>query len=128
MLATHASDFSTSTRRAAGERGIAIHHTLDRYSPAADGCAAILKGGAICRFDAVFAALGCKVRSQLALAVGARCREEGYVTVDEHQRTSVDGMYAIGDVVKALNQIAVAFGQAAIAASHVHRELTLPAV
>ncbi|MBZ9698402.1 NAD(P)/FAD-dependent oxidoreductase [Mesorhizobium sp. CO1-1-9] len=124
MLGTHASDFSTSTRRAAGERGIVIRHTLDRLSPAADGCAAILQDGATWRFDAVYAALGCKVRSHLALAVGARCCAEGYVTVDEHQQTSVAGMYAIGDVVKALNQIAVAFGQAAIAASHAHRELT----
>lgn len=124
MLGTHASDFSTSTRRAAGERGILIHHTLDRLSPAADGCTAMLQDGTTCRFDAVYAALGCKVRSQLALGLGARCCAEGYVTVDEHQQSSVDGMYAIGDVVKALNQIAVAFGQAAIAASHAHRELT----
>ncbi|KAA3452301.1 NAD(P)/FAD-dependent oxidoreductase [Mesorhizobium sp. SARCC-RB16n] len=126
ILGTLASDFSTSTRRAAGERGIVIRDTLARLSPAADGCLAILKDGAKCRFDAVYAALGCKVRSQLALAVGARCCEEGYVTVGEHQQTSVHGMYAMGDVVKALNQIAVAFGQAAIAASNAHGKLTLP--
>ncbi|TIX83443.1 MAG: NAD(P)/FAD-dependent oxidoreductase, partial [Mesorhizobium sp.] len=41
------------------------------------------------------------------------------------QRTSVDGVYAIGDLVKALNQIAVAFGQAAIAATDAHNDLAL---
>ncbi|MER9330830.1 FAD-dependent oxidoreductase [Mesorhizobium sp. M0488] len=123
MLGTDARDFSTSTRRAAGERAIVIRDTLDRLSPVADGCEAILRDGATCRFDAIYAALGCKVRSQLAGVVGATCCEEGYVKVDEHQQTSVDGVYAIGDLVKALNQIAVAFGQAAIAASHAHRQL-----
>ena len=37
--------------------------------------------------------------------------------------TSVDGLYAIGDVVSALNQISVATGHAAIAATDVHNRL-----
>ncbi|MBZ9965715.1 FAD-dependent oxidoreductase [Mesorhizobium sp. B292B1B] len=82
-----------------------------------------MKDGTSYRFDAIYLALGCKVRSQLAEAVGARCYEDGYVTVDEHQQTSIHGMYATGDAVNALNQIAIGFGQAAIAASHAHREL-----
>jgi thioredoxin reductase (NADPH) len=45
------------------------------------------------------------------------------VRVNEHQQTSVLGLYAIGDVVSALNQIAVAFGHAAIAAADIHRSL-----
>jgi thioredoxin reductase (NADPH) len=35
----------------------------------------------------------------------------------------VDGLYAIGDVVSALNQIAVAVGHAAIAATAIHNRL-----
>jgi thioredoxin reductase (NADPH) len=35
----------------------------------------------------------------------------------------VPGLYAIGDVVSALNQISVAVGHAAIAATTVHRRL-----
>jgi thioredoxin reductase (NADPH) len=35
----------------------------------------------------------------------------------------VPGLYAIGDVVSALNQISVAVGHAAIAATAVHRRL-----
>jgi thioredoxin reductase (NADPH) len=35
----------------------------------------------------------------------------------------VEGLYAIGDVVSDLNQIAVGTGHAAVAATHVHNSL-----
>lgn len=47
----------------------------------------------------------------------------GEVVVDRHQQTCVPGLYAIGDVVGGLNQISVAVGHAAIAATHVHGQL-----
>ncbi|HPW13597.1 MAG TPA: hypothetical protein PK399_10540 [Thermomonas sp.] len=43
--------------------------------------------------------------------------------MDARMQTSVDGIYAVGDVVSALNQISVAMGHAAIAASALHRRL-----
>ena len=45
------------------------------------------------------------------------------LVVDDHCRTSVPGLYAIGDVTRGLNQIAVATGQAAIAATTIHNTL-----
>lgn len=39
------------------------------------------------------------------------------------QGISGDGLYAAGDMVKALNQISVATGEAAIAATHIHNHL-----
>jgi thioredoxin reductase (NADPH) len=42
---------------------------------------------------------------------------------DRLQRTTVDGIYAAGDVVSDLHQIAVATGHAAIAATHIHKSL-----
>ena len=63
------------------------------------------------------------MRSELALSVGARCTESGDILVDDHMRTSVPGLYAAGDVVAALNQISVAVGHAAIAATDVHNAL-----
>jgi hypothetical protein len=41
----------------------------------------------------------------------------GIRLIDHHQRTSVPGLYAVGDVVAGLTQIGVAMGKAAIAAS-----------
>jgi thioredoxin reductase (NADPH) len=79
--------------------------------------------GARHRADLLYPALGCEVRSGLATALEARCTPVGTLIVDEHQRTSVDGLYAIGDVVSDLHQITVATGHAAVAATAVHNAL-----
>jgi thioredoxin reductase (NADPH) len=67
--------------------------------------------------------LGAAAQSQLALDLGAEADEAGDLVVDAHQRTSVPGLYAIGDVVSALNQISVGVGHAAIAATDIHNAL-----
>ncbi len=80
-------------------------------------------GGARRRFDALYPMQGCKVHAGLARAVGARCDDSGALVVDAHLATSVPGLYAIGDVVNVINQISVAFGHAAIAATAIHSTL-----
>lgn len=82
-----------------------------------------LIGGESRAFDVVYPMLGARQKSGLATALGAATDDEGALRVDRHQMTSVPGLYAIGDVVSALNQIAVATGHAAIAATHVHNAL-----
>jgi thioredoxin reductase (NADPH) len=79
--------------------------------------------GQIHRFDIVYPALGCDVRSAIAKELGAATVESGCLKVDEHQRTTVEGLYAAGDVVSDLHQISVATGHAAIAATHIHKSL-----
>ena len=74
-------------------------------------------------FDVLYPALGLVHASQLATALGARAREDGQLEVDEHLQTSVDGLYAAGDVACGLNQINVAAGHAAIAATAIHNRL-----
>jgi thioredoxin reductase (NADPH) len=73
--------------------------------------------------DALYPALGCTVRSDLATGLGASSSEDGNLEVDDHQRTSIDGLYAAGDVVTDLHQLSVAFGHAAIAATDIHNKL-----
>lgn len=75
------------------------------------------------RFDAVYAALGMHPRIELAVALGARVDSEGGLAVDDHQQTSVPGLYAAGDLVRGLNQISTAQGEAAIAATAIHNLL-----
>jgi thioredoxin reductase (NADPH) len=82
-----------------------------------------LEDGSAQRFDVVYCALGCKVRSTLALELGARHDEQGGFVVDAHQQTSVEGLYAAGDVVSGLDQLTVAVGQAAVAATAIHNRL-----
>ena len=55
--------------------------------------------------------------------MGAKTNHVGCLKVDAHQRTTVDGIYAAGDVVSDLHQIAVATGHAAVAATHIHKSL-----
>lgn len=74
-------------------------------------------------FDVVYAALGTRINSELAQGLGANCTEKGEVLVDEHMQTSIDGLYAAGDLVSGLNQITVAMGHAAIAATAIHNRL-----
>lgn len=74
-------------------------------------------------FDTIYAALGCRPRAELAAGLGVRLSDTGEIIVDEHMRTCVPGLYAAGDVVSALNQIAVATGHAAIAATDMHNSL-----
>jgi thioredoxin reductase (NADPH) len=95
---------------------VSLHH---------DGqcCVFALDDGSVQRFDTVYPVLGADAQSQLAASLGARMDDNRELVVDAHQQTSVDGLYAIGDVVSALNQISVAVGHAALAASDIHQRL-----
>lgn len=75
------------------------------------------------RCDVFYPMLGETARSSLAAALGAETVECEKLLVDDHMRTTVPGLYAIGDVTRGLNQIAVATGQAAIAATCIHNTL-----
>jgi thioredoxin reductase (NADPH) len=73
--------------------------------------------------DVFYPMLGENARSGLAAKLGARTAQCDEIVVDDHQQTAVPGLYAIGDVVVGLNQIAVATGQAARAAVRIHNQL-----
>ncbi|HEY5288857.1 MAG TPA: NAD(P)/FAD-dependent oxidoreductase, partial [Caulobacteraceae bacterium] len=49
-------------------------------------------------FEAVYPAMGSVVHSRLAAAVGAGLTDDGCIKVDAHQRTSITGLYAAGDL------------------------------
>jgi thioredoxin reductase (NADPH) len=74
-------------------------------------------------FDSVYPALGSDTHNQLAEQVGARLNEQGCIGVDAHQRTSVPGLYAAGDVVIGLDQISHAMGEGGVAATTIRNDL-----
>jgi thioredoxin reductase (NADPH) len=82
-----------------------------------------LDDGTELEFDTLYPALGLVHASGLATALGARSRPNGQLEVDAHYETTVPGLYAAGDVAVDLNQINVAAGQAAIAATAIHNRL-----
>jgi thioredoxin reductase (NADPH) len=74
-------------------------------------------------FDCLYPALGSHICSELAGEVGADRSEDGCLTVDAHQRTNVEGLYAAGDVVLGLDQISHAMGEAGVAATTIRSDL-----
>ena len=74
-------------------------------------------------FDSVYPALGSVIRSDLAVALGANASDDGCLSVDDHQRTSLAGLYAAGDVAKGLDQISHAMGEAGVAATTIRNDL-----
>jgi thioredoxin reductase (NADPH) len=89
----------------------------------ADGKVVVATASERLTFDCLYLALGCRMNSDLAITLGAAYDETRNLRVDEHQSTSVPGLYAAGDVVRGLNQITVAGGEAAIAATAMHNQL-----
>ena len=89
----------------------------------ASRCTVAFGDGSTRDYDTLYPVLGSDAQSQLARDLGAAVDDAGALRTDAHLQTSVDGLYAIGDVVSALNQIAVAVGHAAIAATAVHNRL-----
>jgi thioredoxin reductase (NADPH) len=90
-----------------------------------DGCGVRveLQNGQVLEFDTLYPALGLQHACELAISLGARAEPNGQLAVDSHQQTSVDGLYAAGDVSVDLNQISVATGHAAIASTAIHNRL-----
>jgi thioredoxin reductase (NADPH) len=88
-----------------------------------DTVAAVMPDGEKVNVDVLYPAMGARVRSDLATALGADANDNGCLIVDDKMRTSVSGLYAIGDVTLELHQISVATGQAAIAATDIHNSL-----
>lgn len=74
-------------------------------------------------FDSLYPALGSDICSDLAVPLGAAVAGEGCLLVDAHQRTTVSGLYAAGDVVLGLDQISHAMGEGGVAATTIRNDL-----
>jgi thioredoxin reductase (NADPH) len=121
-------DLADDERRQLQDAGIAvIDEPIERLAMENGKIATLhMRGGTTHRFDSIYTALGTRIRSKLALDLGAAADEDGALIVDRHQQTSIAGLYAAGDVVAGLSQIGVAMGQAEIAANTINRSLPFP--
>lgn len=82
-----------------------------------------LRDGSDCSFDTIYPALGSDSNNALAKLLGLALSDDRCIVFDPKQRTSVSGVYAAGDIVMSLDQISVAMGHAAIAATALHNDL-----
>ena len=74
-------------------------------------------------FDSIYPALGSDTHVQLAEMAGAELSKDNCIKIDSHQRTSVPGLYAAGDVVMGLDQISHAMGEGGVAATTIRNDL-----
>ena len=75
--------------------------------------------------DALFFSLGTEVASNFHETLGCRLdAESGLLWVDKTQQTSIDGVYAAGDITPHSQLAIVAAAEGAMAAIHIHRSLT----
>ena len=115
--------FTPEQRQRLAGAGVALQAPVEALRLAEGGGVTVRAGGRDIHCDALYCALGLKVHSQLAVALGALHDDDGSIVVDAQHRTSIEGLWAVGDVAKGLNQIAVATGGAAVAASAMHLAL-----
>lgn len=80
------------------------------------------------QFGTLYPALGTDPQTDLAKNLRLSHSDKGCLETGDHQETAIPGLFAIGDVVEGLDQICVAMGQAAIAATAIHNFLSGRAV
>ena len=75
-------------------------------------------------FGGVFIYVGLDPVSDFVKDLGI-CNEAGWIVTDQHMKTAIDGIYAIGDVrQKDLRQITTAVGDGAVAGQEVYKYIT----
>ena len=79
--------------------------------------------GAPLECDALFFNLGTQLATNFHDTLGCRMDESGLLWVDETHQTSVDGVYAAGDITPRSQLAVVAAAEGAMAAIQIHRSL-----
>lgn len=70
-----------------------------------------------------FAMYGREYNHELAVDLGCELHDDGAVAVDGDRRTSVEGVYAVGDLTHGQNQTPIALGDGAYAGIALHKDL-----
>ena len=125
LVLTADAHLSAERSDALEQLGVRVFHAaLESVSLGDDEVTAICtEGGHANHFDLIYSAFGVTAQTKLARQLGARLDDGGRIFAGEQQETSVRGLYAAGDVVRGLNQISVAEGEATIAATAIHNRL-----
>lgn len=75
-----------------------------------------LRDGTTVEADAVFFSYAHHPTNDLARHLGCELDDAGLIVVDRDQRTSIDGLYAVGDITPGVQLVPVAMSQGVIAA------------
>ncbi len=117
-------DMSQEDRASLAEAGIAvIDGPIDVIEPGQGAIVLTMRDGARHEYASVYPALGSDTHVSLAEMVGADLSKDRCIVTDDHQRTSVVGLYAAGDVVHGLDQISHAMGEGGVASTTIRNDL-----
>ena len=117
-------DVGAADRAALAEAGIALVEAPVTAIDFADGQVTLALGDGTGRtFDTLYPALGTHANSRLAAELGIALVDDNCIPADAHLATELRGVWTAGDVVQGLDQISVAMGHAAIAATAIHNFL-----
>ena len=81
------------------------------------------ENGEVREYKGGFAMYGSSYNNDLAAQVGCELNDDGTVAVGDDGSTSVEGVYAVGDLTPGNNQIPIAMGKGAQAGLAIHKEL-----
>lgn len=94
-----------------------IYNAVPKQIKGEDKVESLVVGEKEIKLDGVFVEIGAVALTELMKDLGLKLDEEKYVIVDEEMKTSVEGVFAAGDITHhKLKQVVVASGQGAIAA------------
>jgi thioredoxin reductase (NADPH) len=125
LLPRNFPDLSKDELSQLGEAGIAVEFGhVEAFEPS-DRCMGIRLEGRSepLIFDVLYPALGVTPRNELATDLGVPVNDHGCSPEDAPKVTNVAGLFIAGDVVEGLDQISVAMGHGAVAATRAHNWL-----
>ena len=112
------------------KRGIAVHTGATVHGHRPDGAMTTVSfgEGQSVTVDAVVVAVGRRPLSDgvLAPGTGVSLDRRGFVVVDDHMRTTADGVWAVGDVVDTPQLAHVGFAEGILAIRHILGEPAVP--
>ena len=76
--------------------------------------------------DSVILAVGMTPNTDIFKKLGIEMDEKGYIKTDRTQKTSIDGIYAVGDIASDLQLVVIAVAQGATVANNAYIELKKP--
>ena len=124
-------DAAAAALRAFRKRGIETltNVRVEGHGSEGDGVAvrfATSEGAGSLVVDAVIVSIGRRPRSEGLAEAGVAVDDRGFVEVDGYMRTSVEGVFAVGDVVATPQLAHVAFAEAIVAIKSILGEPVVP--
>lgn len=114
---TTSTAFDDAQRATLTEHGVDV---VDGVAKALIGAPGALEGlrladGTVVQADMMFFSYAHHPTNDLARQLGCELDDHGQIVVDSHQLTTVDGVYAAGDITPGMQLVPIAIGQGAIA-------------